>query len=461
MKIIYLFFLVTFILINTVFYLNSPYFYDLEFIYLLPSVLLILIYFIFKKIINRGNVDWFSIDSLFVLIFYLFHYGYLYLYFLGFQNFDSEVFWDSRYIYKSIFLLSVCCSSFLLGFFIISQNTLLNYRKVTVFNINGIYFLSKILVFLSFLFFWLPLLSVANLVFSDYKALTSVGTLSPIGKLYWVGQYIGVVSLALYYLSKTILGEKFFNDLFSLIPFFYILGYFIIGDRGGFLFYSVIPLVIYNMYYKKINIKKAAFAVFFVLICSAIIATSRVESTYNPIDAYGLAQDNKENNLLIESISEFGKSFKTLPIVMSYIPEQYDYWYGKSYFDSFMIIFPSIFDTRTSHSIAAWLTATAFGEDTYGRGGSIVMESYGNFGSIGSIFFFISLGSISGYLYNKYRFSGSLIYAVAYVAFVSSLCLWMRNSSSVVFRTVIWAILISWICVILSKYLPYRKWKKK
>lgn len=461
MKNIYLYILVLFIFVSVILYINTKVFYELQFLNLMPSLILLVVFFFFKKLINKDNTDWFAVDTIFVLVFYLFHYGYLYLYFLGFQEYDSEVFWDSRYIYKSISLLSVCCASFLLGFFLLSNNTQINHKKLVINNIYGVYFLSKVIVLLSFLMFWLPLLSVASLVFSDYKALTSVGTLSPIGKLYWVGQYVGVVSLALYYLCKARLGEKFISDFFSIIPFFYIIGYFLIGDRGGFLFYSVIPLVIYNMFFRRINISKAIIVGMIVLGASAIIATSRVESNYNPIDAYSSFKDKKEDNFLIEAVSEFGKSFKTVPIVMSYIPEQYDYWYGRSYLDAFLIIFPSIFEVRTSQSIAAWLTSTAFGEDTYGRGGSITMESYGNFGGIGSIFFFIFLGCLSGYLYNRYRFSGNLIYAVAYVALVSSLCLWMRNSSSVVFRTVIWSIVICWICLMLSKYLPYKIRKNK
>lgn len=460
MGIFYLFFLIFFIFLNIFLYLNAPNFYNIEIIYLMPSLFLFLLFFLFKKI-NNKDVDWFSIDSIFVVMFYLFHFGYLYLYAFGLKDYDDEVFWDSRYIYKSIHLLTICCSSFLLGFFVLSQKTNLSKKNIEFKNINGVYFLSKILILIVFLMFWLPLLSIASIAFSDYEALISVGELSPIGKLYWIGQYLGVAALALYYLCKANLNKNFFDGFFSLIPFFYIIGYFIIGDRGGFLFYAIIPLVIYNLFYRKINIKKSLLLGLFILFFSAVIATSRVESNYNFINAVSSYQDKKENNILVESISEFGKSFKTIPIIMSYIPQQYDYWYGKSYLEAFLITFPSLFNTRTSASISAWLTETAFGKDTYGRGGSITMESYGNFGVLGSIPFFIFLGALSGYLYKKYCYSSSLIYAISYVALVSSLCLWMRNSSNVVFRTVIWAILICWLFMALSRYLPYAIRNKK
>lgn len=460
MKIFYIFFLLFYIFLNTVLYLNSSYFYEIEYIFLLPSVLLLILFFFFKKINNR-NVDWFAVDSIFIVMFYLFHFGYLYLYAFGLQEYDSEVFWDNRYTYKAVHLLSMSCSSFLLGFYLISQNTNLNKNELIIDRVDGVYLLSKIFVISAFLMFWLPILSISSVAFSDYKSLISVGELSPIGKLYWIGQYVGVGALALYYLCKVNLGKKFFDGFFSVIPFLYIIGYFIIGDRGGFIFYSVIPIIIFNLFYKKINIWKAFLIGVLILISSAIIASSRVESNFNPFDAYSSYQNKKSDNILIESVSEFGKSFKTVPIIMSYIPEKYDYWYGKSYLDAFLITFPSLFSTRKSESIAAWLTETAFGKDTYGRGGSITMESYGNFGGIGSIFFFTFLGMFSAFLYKKYRYSSSLIYAVAYVSLVASLCLWMRNSSSIVFRTVIWSILICWICLSLAKYLPYKNGKNR
>lgn len=460
MKFLYLYFLIFFIFINIFLYINSTIFYSLDFIYLFPSLFLLIVFFLFKKIDNI-NVNWFAVDTIFVVMFYLFHFGYLYLYALGLKDYDDEVFWDSRYIYKSIHLLSICCSSYLLGFYLISQNTNLNKNKIESNQLEGIYFLSKIIVIIAFLMFWLPLLSIASIAFSNYEALISVGELSPIGKLYWIGQYIGVAALALYYLCKANLGKKFIDGFFSLIPFLYILGYFAIGDRGGFLFYAVIPLVIYNLFYKKINIGKAFLVGLFILICSAIIATSRGDSNYNPLDAVSSYQEKRDDNIIVESVSEFGKSFKTVPIIMSYIPERYDYWYGKSYIDAFLITFPSVFETRTSESISAWLTETAFGKYTYGRGGSITMESYGNFGGIGSIFFFIFLGLLSGFLYKKYCYSSKLVYAIAYVSLVSSICLWMRNSSNVVFRTVIWSIIICWLCINIAKYLPYKIRNKK
>ena len=456
MRLIYIMALIIFLIVNIALYFNADYFIDINLVHILPSIVLIFIY-ITSKILKGKNVDWTAIDNVFFILFYTFHFSYIYLYFLGMSDYDSEVFWDGRYIYPSIYLLTIAVSSFLIGFNLIVKDISLSRSIYIDFNYSELYTISKFFILLVLAFFWLPILSIISLAFSDYKSLISVGALSPIGKLYWVGQYMAVGSLAAYYISRVKLNKPLIGGFSSYLAIFYILSYLIIGDRGGFMFYAIIPLIVYNLFYKKINLLKGLILGVIVLSISSILAVSRVNSIYNPLDAYEAYSKVSSNNIVVGALEEFGKSFKTIPMIMSYIPEQYDYWYGKSYFDSLMIALPSLFETRTSESIAAWLTETAFGKDTYGRGGSILMESYGNFGLFGSVLFFIVLGLLSGKLYNNYKYSSNIYWVIAYIAFVASLCMWMRNSSTVVSRTVIWSLLMVWFAIHIAPYLPIKK----
>src|SRR5690606_3602798 len=145
-------------------------------------------FIIFKKI-NNKNTDWFSLDSIFVFLFYLIHFGYLFTYYMGFSKYDDEVFWNPNYMNATVLLASSVVSSYLFGFYLISPKT--EYKSLSFYHTKEEHLLvfAKILMILVFIMFWLPIFSIIELAIASYDNLIRVGELSPIGKLYWVGQY--------------------------------------------------------------------------------------------------------------------------------------------------------------------------------------------------------------------------------------------------------------------------------
>lgn len=432
---------------------------EYESVYIILPVLLYLIFVFFKWNINK-NTDWFSLDMIFMGLFYLIHFGYLFSFELDLVEYDTEVFWSSLHMNSTIILASAAASSYLTGFSLISPKT--EYASLNFYHKSeeSIWLISKFLLLLVILMFWMPILSIINLALSDYTNLIRVGELSSIGKLYWVGQYLAVFALSMIFLG--FFKYRKLNSIFFYLAIFYILCYFIIGDRGGFLYYVIIPLIACHYFYKKIQITKIGLAILLVLLCSSVISVSRVSSTYNPIEAYKLYKEvEHKDNPIIEAFSEFGTSVKTVNIMIANVPNQYDYWYGKSYLDSILIIFPSLFSTRSSQGIDVWLTETFFGKHTYGRGGSMLMESYGNFGFLGSLIFFNLLGLLSAYLYRNIKSNNSLLYFIFYLAFAASICIWMRNTSSYLFRTLAWTVLLYYMIIFLISYLPKKVRVKK
>lgn len=421
--------------------------------YLILPAALIFTFFIIKKI-SSSEPDWLSPDVIFLLMFYLIHFSYLYLYSFDLVNYESEVFYNSEYMNITIFLCTSVLSFFLLGYSITSPKNF--YLRVIVpdYNNESLFLISKIMIISCSLMFWLPILSIYNIAFSDYNALINVGSLSSIGKLYWLGQYISVPFLSIYYLIYFKNLSKNKKDFFIIFPTIYILSYLFIGDRGGFLFYIIIPLICYNYIYKKLSLKKAFLAIFLLLFASTILSVSRVSSTYNPMEAYNLYKKSEKKDSFVESISEFGQSVKTVNVAVSNIPKNYDYWYGKSYYDSLMISLPNLFSNRISQGVDTWLTETFFGKDTYGRGGSIVMESYINLGILGSNIFFLTLGMITGKIYRNFRSSKNMLYLVIYLTFMATIIIWMRNTSSYFFRTIIWSYALYILTINFIKYFP-------
>jgi len=455
-----IFYILFFILIYSLFKTTSvlELSFEIKFEYIFLIFLLGIILFLFN--FNKRTFNPLSPDFVFYYLFVLFHYGYILLYYFGFiEDYNDEVFYSSYTFGKANYFLISCLSSFLIGYILFFNKTgpFVFHRNFDVSHkTKRLYFLSKYFILISLIMFWVPVVSLAPMVFVDYSLIYRIGELSFFGKFFWVGQIFSIFSISLYYLSKFSLEKKFVDDFFSILPLFYIFGFLLIGQRAYFLYYLVVVMIAYQYFYKKINFPKLIIIGSAILFVSGILAISRVESVYNPIEAYRLYSESKENNPIISAIAEFGSTFKTVPIIMTYIPEQYDYFNGNTLIDSLQIVLPNFGEARTSNSLDAWLTYTAFGTDTWGRGGSIAMEAYGNFGIFGSQLFFMSLGIILANIYNKFYENNKFYYVLLYFLFISAICLWMRNTSVFVFRIVIWGSFAYFVCLFLS---GLRIWK--
>lgn len=425
---------------------------------LLFSVLLVIIFIVLRIFVAGG--DKVSPDIVFVVFFYIFHFGYFYLYYLNLADYDSEIFLFPYYLGEAIFYLLICCSGFLLSYYIFYNYKDFNadFLKASAgLNNNTIYFL-KILLILLFLSFWVPILSLAPEIFYDFSLMRSVGEKGLGGKFYWFGQIVGITIVSLYFYNKLSNGQKFFNSLFDILPLSIVFASFLLGQRTYFLFYAIVLVSIYHNFYRNINFFKLFLSSIIVFSFSAVIAVSRVESVYNPIDALNLYLSNKENGFIISALHEFGLTFKTIPFIM-YLTEDGNYWYFKSYLNSLMLSLPNLSDNiRTSNeNMDSWVTYQLFGDDTYGRGGSIAMEAYGSFGPIFGSFFFFILGGFTAKLYNNFRFNSSLYYFSLYYAFLGALMLWMRANSNFLFRILIWSLIITFLLLFFKKILSHKR----
>lgn len=71
------------------------------------------------------------------------------------------------------------------------------------------------------------------------------------------------------------------------------------------------------------------------------------------------------------------------------------------------------------------------------------MEAYLNFGAIGGAMAFVILGAAIQWLYLRMRLRGTIMATALYLATMSSLVLWMRNTVVLVPRTVLWTVLLA------------------
>lgn len=435
-------------------YYNS----DIGYAVLITMSFLFIYYF--QKIIeyNKGG-NFFTADFFIVSMYSLFHFSYLILYHFGQADYDREVYYFPNHVSSALYFSLMCISSFLIGYSFYNDlnGSISDDCKLDTKTLKIVYFISKFTVIISLAALVLPLITAPQ-VFSNYKLLINIGAVSPLGKLYWLGQYFAYMSFSLYFVVKFKLGIRFFSGKTFYIIVLYSLFYLFIGDRGVFLSFFIMILLCLNYHHKKISPVWILSLFLLLAVISNLLAITRVDSIYNPIDmamTY-IESSDIDKNPLIKVLIEFGSSIKTVNIAMGFIPEHFDFWYGKSLYDSFMISLPSIFSTRSvEDSIGSWITITAFGplSYNYGRGGSIAMESYMNFGVYGSAIFFSILGYVISRFFRGFYLSSSVTRGVLFLSSLPAISMWMRNTSSVSFRIVIWSVIFTYLTILLAKYL--------
>lgn len=408
---------------------------------------MLLIFFLLgeKLLIERQGRDFLEPDLVFFIIFFIFHFSYIALLYLGLAAYDKEVFYNPDIVPRALYFCIFCLIGFLVGYGRpVGFPRKLEPKDIRYF-VEKAFFFSKILLILCLLFFWIPLLITGNEVFYDYKLLIAVGEASSLGKLFWLGQYLGVAAIALFCVSGGILYRKCMKGPFKYLAIFYIGSFLIIGDRGGFVYMAITPMLVFNLFQTKLSGKKLTAILLLFLLIIPIIAFARTKSIFNPIQMVRTYSENDPESFVVSSLSELGSTLKTVVIAMYLIPERYNYWNGSSYLYSFSLILPKISGKRSSSgSPGAWLTEMTFGDlsKTHGRGGSIAMEAYQNFGFIVGILFFLFLGYTLKKTYVYFLRNTTILAGVLYFSAMACFALWIRNTSAVTFRTIAWSFLI-------------------
>jgi len=304
------------------------------------------------------------------------------------------------------------------------------------------------IVFAAAIFWWTFLSEGLEGLMADYASLIKVGN-----RFFAVALNVGAVGIALYCASSTLIFHKPLSGLTKFVVAFYIFSVVIMGDRGGFIYLASIPFVAFHYFQRKLKISTAIILMLLVLFVMAVIGVARTFVVLDVKEMYKVYQESEsrhETNAITRSFTEFGASIKTIVIAMGIIPSESDYWKGKSYLYSTQYVIPNIIPGSTriagrNISPDIWLTETVFGDMNYthGRGGSIAMEAYINFGVTGSITFFM-LGWMYRKLYEKVLAQLNLFNVVFFLGAISALVYWIRNTSIMFTRTFIWSFLVAY-----------------
>jgi oligosaccharide repeat unit polymerase len=411
---------------------------------------MILAVFILHKRAGAAPRNWLSPDMFIVPVFCVFHFFYIVYYAFGLVAEDSEVFmFGNDKALLATFLCLCCLSGFLIGYEISScffkQSDFL--PRLIPAPIISITF-GRILIIFAIVFYWGMVFRVGlSRVMTDYQALLNVGQLAG-GRLFWVSLDFAMVGIAIYCAASGLLYNKaMYGKIFFFASWGFILGILVMGDRGAFIRLVPVPVMAFHYFQHKIKLKWMVIAVLSIVFISGALALTRTVVLLNIKQIkseYDYQSQGSQYNFISRAGLEFGATIKIVVAAVAIVPKEYPYRYGRSYINSMNVLIPNVIPgrVRTSEkakSLPLWINTMAYGQDLkWGRGGSIVMESYLNFGFFGSVIFFTILGCGYRCIYEWFLAKPGFIQIVLVLTATSGMMLWIRNALDVAIRPPVW-----------------------
>jgi len=439
------------------------------FIPLVISFFVVVTIYVLHKRASAPPRNWLTPDIFFVSVFCIFHFSYIVFYAFRLIPYDREVFWAPHQTLRAVFYCICCLCAFLAGYEIIGgryQNKVSTQRLGPVPSLAIP--IAKILIVIAIVFYWGVLFSVGlGRVISDYRFLTRIGFVKW-GRLFWVSYNIALVGFAIYCAGSGLLNRKcMVGMLFPLLALGYVVGILLMGDRGGFIRFLPIPLLAFHYFQRRIKFRWLITGVLVLFFVTGVIGMTRAITVLNipkVVKAYKERQPTEYNTITATAL-EYGASIKTVVIAMELVPSEHPYWYGRTYLESLRLIVPNVIPgiIRKSKGPDVWITETAFRSlyETHGRGGSIAMEAYMNFGFIGGILFFVFVGLCYRSIYERFLIRPDFMRTVLVLAATGVLVIWIRNTMDIGARTLVWSLLAAWIIKSLAQPVSYESYSEQ
>jgi hypothetical protein len=428
----------------------------------LSTLAMLAIWFVNKLVADKPQ-NWLSPDVIFVLMFSVFHFAYIVYYAFGLVMYDHEVFFNPEKAPDAVFFSQCCLAAFLVAYELAGALYPLRQTAAQLVPCDRrIILASQAIVLTAIVFMLAAMVSVGiGRLMQDYSLMTEIGY-TPLGRFFWVAHSLGVVGLVLHCAASGLTRRRAMSGIvFPVLALGFIMFVLLLGDRGGFIQVAIIPLAAFYYFQNKIRWRWAAGMVLVLMFAMGVVGAARTRVTLDPrgmLQEYQLQAAGAEQDFVSRTLVEFGFSLKTVVIAMDLVPGQCPYWFGRSYLDGLQYVVPNVIPglVRGGRGLVAWLNEEAFGSMrwTHGRGGSIAMEAFVNFGFVGGIAWFVVVGALYRVVYERFLARPNLLRAVLLLAAIVCLMLWVRNSSMHVPRLLVWPLLTAWILQFIWKPEP-------
>jgi len=422
-----------------------------SFLPLIIPLFAIILILVFHKRISTPPRNWLSPEVWFVAVYCVFHFSYIILYAFNLVEYDDEVFFAPPQVTRAVLLCIFCLCAFLIGYEIKGNKYHNSVSDLSLGQASHTYiFFAKIMITIASIFFWAIIISQRGDLAELKRNLTVRGSLGLWGRFFWVSYDIAVAGIIIYCVASGLLYQKFMTGgLYTIISLGFIAAVLLSGDRGGFTRFLPIPILAFHYFQRRIKLRWLVTAALGLIFLSTVIATVRRVAIFNVAKMAKTYQETHigEHSAITTALVEFGGSIKVVSNAMEFVPSYHAYWKGTSYLNALQVVLPNIIPgiERQQKGLGSWLNEQAFGSimSTHGRGGSIVMEAYMNFGFIGAVVFFVLLGAFYRSIYERFLAKPDFVRSVLIFGLTSHFMLWMRNTVGQGFRGLVWSFVVA------------------
>jgi oligosaccharide repeat unit polymerase len=406
---------------------------------------LILTFHIGYRLKKSGTLCLLSPDSFFLLLYTLFHLGYVTLFSMNIVPSSAEIFYYEQSIPKSMYVINLGIIGFLCGFeFMAIKRPKADY--VCCISIPSfswkIFGLGVILLGLIMHLLGLVMLGFDTISIYGYEAIQNsfryanyltVLILSFSVPAMGIGITIYAISSALRdgKLNSSSLGLGLIASCFIIV--------ILEGDRGPIVSFGIVLLIIRHFFIKPVKIRVLLILALAAVFLFAFLGVVRTV-VFSPDKMLAEYQQKRSEGMVTwySPFVEMGGSFLVVNITTQDVPSVEPYWMGASWKDAVIHVIPFLQGYLMNLGLARWspsqwITTTYFGPESAGRAFTVAAEGYLNLGYIGVFVETFMVGLFLRGLMIYFAKQPSVVRGLIMLGCMVPLLLVTRNNLNIVF----------------------------
>jgi hypothetical protein len=397
-------------------------------------------------------------DVFYVLFYAAFHFAYLALWLFGIvhasDRIGQRVFSAPDQYNLVMFIVNLGLLSFLFGYELAAPRKRMDIsteqKKIPTIGwtlAGTTLMILALIIHLGFIFS----IGIRTWLTEGYQVYIHMERYSEYYRLWRIQFHIFSFGFGIYITSVALRYGRLFRGKFGVALFSIYLSLLVLeGGRTQMVTHGMILLLVRHFIIKPIKLKSLIIIAIIALTGFSSIKIVRNVAAFNVpkmieelIHARELGQTHWYDFLV-----EMGGSVRTVNLTTILVPGRESYWYGRSYLQAIIHIFPymsGLLGRYLGAGPATWLTYTHFGREAAGTGFSIAAEGYLNFGLPGVFIHMVIMGIFLRRIYvrfvTKMSPTNTLIFIVAYGIFMIT----VRNHVGLMFSPLAKITVLAWL----------------
>ena len=410
--------------------------------------LLVFVTHIFFRMKSNFHLNILSPENMFILLYTLFHLGYVGLYGFGLAPYSERTFYYYTSIPKAMFIVNLGFISFLMGYELLGSRCSAPRIPGPVQRPNaGWCTFGLIFMVIGLTAHLVTIISIGISTFKmyGYGVFSNIGKFAPpVIKYVWANSlHVMILGVVIYTISSALRYGKVFNSKLALgLLIVYLFLVATEGDRGPILYLLAPVLLVRHYLIKPISVwvLVGILVVFFTLFTVIGPLVRNVQgAAFNPSKILGLYRAQKAAGEItwMNPLFEMGGSFKIVNMVAEDVPSVEPYWYGASWRDAAFHIVPFLQGFAVGRgwgriAPSMWLTYTYFGLSAAGTGFTMTAEGYLNFGYFGVFLELFFFGAFTRWLAVRFSLRPCAMWGIIMVGCIGLSIMVIRNHTQVI-----------------------------